>query len=88
LTENLSWKDSKHAVKDVDARVETLGQWTKGMTLIDRRIRVKAEPGNPYPSDHGGWLEKDRGNRLTIIKESPDDLLHRFGNVMIDRILN
>ena len=54
-----------------DVRVETVGQWTKGMCVVDRRGRemlveeTEGEDGEGEVSgDSGGWLSRCKGNRM------------------------
>lgn len=48
-----------------DIRVETVGQWTKGMIVVDRRSRKKGgETEEEVVGDKGGWLSRMKGNRL------------------------
>ena len=54
--------------KDLDVRVETAGQWTKGMCVVDRRGRKRVEEakdhGGEVDGDLGGWLSRFKGNRV------------------------
>ena len=48
-----------------DIRVETVGQWTKGMIVVDRRTRKKGgDTEEEVMGDKGGWLSKMKGNRV------------------------
>lgn len=48
-----------------DIRVETVGQWTKGMIVVDRRTRKKGgETEEEMVGDKGGWLSQMKGNRV------------------------
>lgn len=48
-----------------DIRVETVGQWTKGMIVVDRRTRKKGgETEEEVVGDKGGWLSNMKGNRV------------------------
>lgn len=50
-----------------DIRVETQGQWTRGMCIVDRReMKMLAidDVGGEVKGDTGGWLQRGRGNRL------------------------
>lgn len=64
----------KHVSKEPeDIRVETTGQWTRGMLVTDRRGRVK-EPGDheeEKSNDQGLWLNSKAGNRIWRLEESP-----------------
>ncbi|KAK7757147.1 hypothetical protein SLS62_000695 [Diatrype stigma] len=65
------WQLHKDAPEDI--RVETSGQWTHGMTVKDRRGRVR--PKNigldEVPGDEFGWLSVKRGNRINRFVDSP-----------------
>lgn len=51
-----------------DIRVETQGQWTRGMCVVDRRgrkiLEEEKEAEGETSGDSGGWLSKFRGNRV------------------------
>ncbi|EOD43826.1 putative inosine-uridine preferring nucleoside hydrolase protein [Neofusicoccum parvum UCRNP2] len=50
-----------------DIRVETSGQWTRGMCVVDRRPRrLRAADGEAgeVPGDTGNWLGRRAGNRV------------------------
>ncbi|KAF2496149.1 nucleoside hydrolase [Lophium mytilinum] len=81
-------------VKDV--RVETSGQWTRGVCVSDRRGRqrmeeeeVGEEPEDPpaHPEevvgDHGRWLGR-RGNQVRVCVGSPG--FDVFQGVLLERI--
>ncbi|KAK2006690.1 inosine-uridine preferring nucleoside hydrolase [Colletotrichum eremochloae] len=81
----------KPVAQPEDIRVETSGQWTRGMCVIDRRTRAKyteaALENNEanddvdvltlaeVPGDTGGWLSTSRGNRINRMLESPGEEL-------------
>ncbi|KXH68648.1 inosine-uridine preferring nucleoside hydrolase [Colletotrichum salicis] len=81
----------KATAEPEDIRIETTGQWTRGMHVIDRRLRVKyneaaleaSETGDSVdvltlaevPGDTGGWLSTSRGNRVNRMVESPGEEL-------------
>ena len=73
-------------IEDEDIRVETSGQWTRGMCVVDRRDRRRAEDddGRDVPGDTGDWLRGGSGNRLRRCIESPGRDL--FGTFMLKRI--
>ena len=53
--------------KGEDIRVETAGQWTRGMCVIDkrdRRMRDDDGESGDVPGDTGGWLSRSKGNRI------------------------
>lgn len=50
-----------------DIRVETQGQWTKGMCVVDGRnmkLLDNDDGESQVSGDTGGWLSKLRGNRI------------------------
>lgn len=71
-----------------DIRIETSGQWTRGMHLVDKRNRSKPAAKestqsveNPddsllldeVPGDTQGWLSHTKGNRINRIVKSPGE---------------
>ena len=57
-----------------DIRVETQGQWTRGMCVVDKRDRkmLDNDDGESQDSgDTGGWLSILRGNRVNRCVETP-----------------
>ncbi|PGH05380.1 hypothetical protein AJ80_08348 [Polytolypa hystricis UAMH7299] len=68
----------------VDIRVETTGQWTRGMCVVDRRDRKRRDDDGPDSSDHGHWLSDKRGNRIWKMAGSPGCDL--FGEFLLDRL--
>ncbi len=104
-----SWMLAPKAPEDI--RVETTGQWTLGMHIIDRRHRKKTgtaeqikspgavDIGNPMeslaighaavggthtPSDNGGWLSANNGNKINRIVSSPGE--DAFGPYLLERV--
>ncbi|OQO12021.1 hypothetical protein B0A48_02660 [Cryoendolithus antarcticus] len=73
-------------VRDEDIRVETSGQWTRGMCVIDRRSRRKREVDleEEISSDHGAWLSAKAGNRLSRCVGSPGTGI--FGTYLLEKI--
>lgn len=76
-----------------DIRVETAGQWTRGMMVLDRRTRKKRQaiPGEEDPKegaagDGGSWLVENWGNRVKRCVGSGSE--KEFGEIMLKRILN
>ncbi|KAH0377962.1 nucleoside hydrolase, partial [Aureobasidium melanogenum] len=60
--------------KDEDIRIETTGQWTRGMTVVDRRGRKKRaldDGEGEIPGDAGNWLSPNAGNRVGRCVQSP-----------------
>jgi inosine-uridine nucleoside N-ribohydrolase len=80
--DNPNWKLSE----DEDIRIETSGQWTRGMCVVDRRSRRKREDDfeGDIPGDHGNWLSVRAGNRLGRCLESPGTDV--FGTYMLKKI--
>ncbi|KXG49030.1 uncharacterized protein PGRI_029000 [Penicillium griseofulvum] len=81
-SEDPKWAYSKNSPEDI--RIDTLGQWTRGMCVIDRRSRHRIEGEEESPSDHGLWLSGRAGNRIWRMDESPVE--ENFGKVIIDRL--
>ena len=53
--------------KAEDIRIETAGQWSRGMCVVDRRDRKMIDDedqGGKVFSDNGGWLSRSKGNRI------------------------
>jgi inosine-uridine nucleoside N-ribohydrolase len=73
-----------------DIRVETAGQWTRGMCLVDGRDRKELDEDEEdgvleeIKSDHGGWLSRGRGNRIRVAVGSPG--MSVFGEKMLGMI--
>ncbi|KAI1820038.1 Inosine/uridine-preferring nucleoside hydrolase domain-containing protein [Xylaria intraflava] len=65
------WKLAAGAPEDI--RVETAGQWTHGMHMVDRRGRVRADGviKEEIERDEQGWLSAKRGNRINRYVSSP-----------------
>ncbi|KAJ5204506.1 uncharacterized protein N7498_005385 [Penicillium cinerascens] len=76
------WAPSPTSPEDI--RIETTGQWTRGMCVIDRRSRHKIEGDTESSSDHGLWLSANAGNRILRMDESPAE--KNFGEIMIQRL--
>ena len=90
----------KAVAKPEDIRVETRGQWTRGMHVIDLRGREKAggdeiiqtNPEDPMdavtfddiPGDTLGWLSARKGNRINRIIASPGEDI--FAGVLMQRL--
>ena len=70
LTQPKSWEMKRGE----DIRVETQGQWTRGMCVVDRRAMkklVKDDGESEIAGDMGGWLSTLRGNRLNRCVGTP-----------------
>ncbi|KAJ5493970.1 Inosine/uridine-preferring nucleoside hydrolase [Penicillium fimorum] len=76
------WVYSKNSPEDI--RIDTLGQWTRGMCVVDRRNRHRIEGEEESSSDHGLWLSGRAGNRIWRMDGSP--VADNFGKVIIDRL--
>lgn len=77
------WK----ATKDEDIRIETAGQWTRGMCVVDRRNRKRREGDDgegEIPGDTGNWLSARAGNRLNRCVQSPGPEL--FAPFLLQRV--
>lgn len=65
------WKRNQ----DEDIRVETMGQWTRGACVVDRRgkgkRKVDGDVDVEVTSDRGGWRDERKGNRVTRVIGSP-----------------
>ena len=75
------WMASPSSPEDI--RVETTGQWTRGMCVVDRRGRVRQDVDD-VPGDTGGWLSTRKGNRIKRIVASPGE--DEFATYMLGRI--
>ncbi|KAK5130223.1 hypothetical protein LTR08_002308 [Meristemomyces frigidus] len=79
--------DSKWTISpDEDIRVETSGQWTRGMCIVDRRSRRRREDddGGEVAGDTGGWLRGGSGNRVARCVGTPGEGV--FGAYLLGRI--
>ena len=64
---------------NIDVRIETQGQWTTGMCVVDRRGRKRlAEKDDlmggdleELSQDQGGWLSRHKGNRVDVCVGAP-----------------
>lgn len=72
------------ATSPEDIRIETLGQWTRGMCVVDRRNRHRLEADVESSSDHGLWLSARAGNRIWRMDHSPAEKV--FGQIIIQRL--
>ncbi|KAI9795276.1 MAG: hypothetical protein M1835_006084 [Candelina submexicana] len=90
----LSESDSRWRFEEEDIRVETAGQWTRGMCVVDRRGRKMMDEGQDgerglvregnVPGDTDGWLSRRKGNRLKRFVGSPGE--EQFGRYLLERI--
>lgn len=72
-----------------DIRIETQGQWTRGMCVIDRRDRKRLaddhDEGKDFiQTDHGGWLKRGKGNRVRRCVGTPGERV--LARLMLERI--
>lgn len=73
--------------KAEDIRVETAGQWTRGMCVIDkrdRRMRDDDGEGGDVPGDTGGWLRRSKGTRIDRCVGTPGS--SALGAILLDAI--
>lgn len=75
--------DQQWVVKTMDVRVETEGQWTTGMTVVDRRGREKREE-EFRPVDHGKWITLGEGNSVDVLVDTP--IKTSFSTTLLKRI--
>ena len=76
-----------------DIRVETAGQWTRGMVGVDRRDFRKQgdvvdsddnDEGHEAPGDHGGWLSTSLGNRVGRCVGTPGE--NELSRILLQKI--
>jgi inosine-uridine nucleoside N-ribohydrolase len=81
--DSAKWVRSRQSPEDI--RVDTTGQWTRGMTVVDRRSRKRRESDGVRPHDQGNWLGSQSGNRVDRMVASPgqDD----FARILLERVL-
>ncbi|KAK6379546.1 hypothetical protein LTS17_006464 [Exophiala oligosperma] len=63
------WRASPRSPEDI--RVETAAQWSRGMTVGDKRPRKRRDSDGEAPHDRGNWLGNKSGNRIYRMMESP-----------------
>ena len=86
LTRNRpGWDPSPAKPRLEDIRIETAGQWTKGMTLLDRRARHRRNSDGAVPHDRDNWLGSRSGNRILRLQESGFE--QRFGDDLMKAFL-
>lgn len=76
------WTPSGTSPEDI--RIETSGQWTRGMCVVDRRNRRRIDGEEESPSDHGLWLIARAGNRIIRMDGSPVE--EGFGELVLRRL--
>lgn len=84
-TQQKKWQ----VTKGEDIRIETAGQWTRGMCVVDHRDRKMRDDeddgeGSEVPGDSGGWLGKSRGNRINRCVATPGKTV--LASFMLDTI--
>lgn len=80
--EDARWRPTRSSPEDI--RIETVGQWTRGMCVVDRRNRHKVDSEVESHSDHGLWLNSRAGNRIIRMEESPGG--DSFGMVLLNKL--
>ncbi|KAH8697434.1 putative nucleoside hydrolase [Talaromyces proteolyticus] len=80
--EDTRWKPTVTSPEDI--RIETVGHWTRGMCVVDRRNRHKVDSEVESHSDHGLWLSSRAGNRVIRMEESPGG--DAFGMVLLKKL--
>ncbi|KAK9461242.1 Inosine/uridine-preferring nucleoside hydrolase domain-containing protein [Lipomyces oligophaga] len=71
--------------ENVDMRIETVGQFTWGMCIVDRRKIKKRKCGEPDPErDIGDWLVERKGNRINVAVDGPGS--KAFSYYLLDSI--
>ena len=80
--DNPKWK----IIEGEDLRVETAGQWTRGMFVTDKRSRKQKDDNDDSeaPGDTDGCLTGGNGNRLNRCVGSPGQDI--FGQLLLKRI--
>ncbi|KAE8145540.1 inosine-uridine preferring nucleoside hydrolase [Aspergillus avenaceus] len=81
--EDEKWKPSKSSPEDI--RIETTGQWTRGLCVVDRRNRHRIEGDEESASDHGLWLSSRAGNRVWRMDASPAEN-NKFGEILLEKL--
>ncbi|KAL5356857.1 inosine-uridine preferring nucleoside hydrolase [Aspergillus floccosus] len=76
------WQPSASSPEDI--RIETTGQWTRGMCVTDQRNRHRIDGDEEHSSDHGLWLSSKAGNRIWRMDGSPAE--KDFGATLLRRV--
>ncbi|EEP81010.1 conserved hypothetical protein [Uncinocarpus reesii 1704] len=79
-----SWQWMLSLDSPLDLRVETTGQWTRGMCVIDRRNRKRRDHDDPDVEDNGLWLGNRSGNRIDWVVGTPG--ADMFASHVMDRL--
>lgn len=76
------------AVENRDIRIETTGQWTRGMCVVDRRGKWVEQDlaKDALVEDMGVWLHKGYGNRVRQMVRSPEGHNLGFATEMLKRV--
>lgn len=84
LTGEKGWE----TVEGRDVRVETGGQWTRGMCVVDRRsLRVEENlVEGAKLGDEGDWLRRELGNRVRQVVRSYEGCREGVGGWLVGRI--
>lgn len=83
-SESPKWTTSADSPADI--RIESTGQWTRGMCVVDRRSRNRRDDDAPSSHDNGNWLTDKLGNRIDRIVGTPGADI--FGDHLIERLFN
>ncbi len=78
-----TWIRSPKSPEDI--RVDTTGQWTRGMTVVDGRTRKRRQSDGVRPHDQGNWLGSRSGNRVDRMVGSPGEEV--FARHLLERVL-
>lgn len=76
------WRPTSASPEDI--RIETSGQWTRGMCIVDRRSRQRIDSEVESSGDHGLWLSTRAGNRILRMEGSPGE--DEFGGILMEKI--
>ncbi|KMP04172.1 hypothetical protein CIRG_03863 [Coccidioides immitis RMSCC 2394] len=79
-----SWQWMLSLDSPLDLRVETTGQWTRGMCVVDRRNRKRRDHDDPDVEDNGLWLANRSGNRVDWVVGTPGPDM--FAGYVMDRL--
>jgi inosine-uridine nucleoside N-ribohydrolase len=77
-----NWREAVLGGEDI--RIESVGQWARGMAMVDARQRRKAKPGDQVKGDVHGWLGAESGNRIKRIVETGYET--SFEKLMLEQI--
>ncbi len=87
LTSSTRPQSSWEMKRGEDIRVESQGQWTRGMCVVDRRdakMLDNDDGESDMPGDTGGWLSELRGNRVNRCVGTPGARL--LAPLLLDRL--